>query len=115
MSDTPSETPVLDTLAAITAESLARTQLDPEALFTARIAALAAVDAPAASYLLNAGPAAEAGITVEHVQDILIAIAPVIGAPRTLSAAEKITEALGFVIVAALEEELEAEAEAEAE
>jgi alkylhydroperoxidase/carboxymuconolactone decarboxylase family protein YurZ len=107
MTDASSETPVLDTLAAMTAESLARCQLDPDALFIARIAALAAVDAPAESYLMHVGPAAEAGITVEQVQDILIGIAPVIGAPRTLSAALKIASALGLVIVA-LEEELEA-------
>ena len=105
-----SETPVIDTLAAMTAESLARCQLDADALFIARIAALAAVDAPAASYLMHVGPAAEAGITVEQVQDILIGIAPVIGAPRTLSAALKIAEALGIVIVA-LEDELAAGAE----
>ena len=110
MASPSSETPVIDTLAAMTAESLARCQLDADTLFTARIAALAAVDAPAASYLMHVGPAAEAGITVERVQDILIGIAPVIGAPRTLSAALKIAEALGIVIVA-LEDELAAGAE----
>jgi alkylhydroperoxidase/carboxymuconolactone decarboxylase family protein YurZ len=59
---------------------------------------------------MHVGPAAEAGVTVEQVQDILIGIAPVIGAPRTLSAALKIAEALGIVIVA-LEDELAAGAE----
>jgi alkylhydroperoxidase/carboxymuconolactone decarboxylase family protein YurZ len=103
-----SETPVLDMLAAMTAESVARSNLDANSLLAARIAALAAVDAPAASYLLHVGPAMDAGVTVDQVQNILIGIAPVIGAPRTLSAALKITEALGIVIVA-LEGELEAE------
>jgi alkylhydroperoxidase/carboxymuconolactone decarboxylase family protein YurZ len=81
--------------------------LDDNSLLAARIAALAAVDAPTGSYLLNVGAAVEAGVTVEQVQNILIAVAPIIGAPRTLSAATKITDALGVVIVA-----LEAEAEA---
>ena len=72
-----------------------------------RIAALAAVDAPAASYLLHVGPAMDAGLTVDQIQNILIGIAPVIGTPRTLAAALKITEALGIAIVAL--EELEAE------
>ena len=107
MSTTPSETPVLDTLAAMTAESVARCGLDDNGLIAARIAALAAVDAPASSYLMHVGAAVDAGVTVEQVQDILIAVAPIIGTARTLSAAAKITEALGVVIVA-LEAELEA-------
>ena len=106
MTDAPSETPVLDTLAAMTAESVARCNLDPHSLLAVRVAALAAVDAPAASYLLHVGPAMDVGLTVDQVQNILIGIAPVIGAPRTLAAALKITEGLGIVIVA-LEDELE--------
>ena len=107
MTDASSETPVLDTLAAMTAESVARCTLDPNSLLAARIAALAAVDAPAASYLMHVGPAMDAGLTVDQVQNILIGIAPVIGTPRTLAAAQNITEALGIAIVAV--EELEAE------
>ena len=112
MTDASPDTPVLDALAAMTAESLARCQLDANSLLAARIAALAAVDAPAASYLMHVGPAMDAGVTGDQVQNILIGIAPVIGAPRTLSAAMKITEALGIVIVV-LEEELEAEEDAQ--
>lgn len=112
MAAEPSETPVLDTLAAMTAESVARCGLDDNGLVAARIAALAAVDAPAASYLMHVGAAVEAGVTVEQVQDILVAIAPIVGTARTLSAAAKLTEALGLVVVA-LAEELEAEAEAQ--
>ena len=41
-------------------------------LLAVRIAALAAVDAPAASYLLHVGPAMDAGVTVEQVQNILV-------------------------------------------
>jgi alkylhydroperoxidase/carboxymuconolactone decarboxylase family protein YurZ len=107
MTDASSETPVLDALAAITAESVARCTLDPNSLLAVRIAALAAVDAPAASYLLHVGPAMDAGLTVDQIQNILIGVAPVIGTPRTLAAALKITEALGIAIVAL--EELEAE------
>jgi len=106
MSTTPSETPVLDTLAAMTAESIARCGLDDNGLIAVRIAALAAVDAPASSYLMHVGPAIDAGVTVEQVQDVLIAVAPIVGTARTMSAAAKITEALGVVIVA-LEAELD--------
>jgi alkylhydroperoxidase/carboxymuconolactone decarboxylase family protein YurZ len=111
MTTESSETPVLETLAAMTAESVARCGLDANSLLVARIAALAAVDAPAASYLLHVGPAMDAGVTIEQIQDILIAVAPIVGTPRTLSAALKITKALGIVIVAL--EELEAEEEAQ--
>ena len=102
---------MLDTLAAMSAESVARCGLDANSLVAARLAALAAVDAPAASYLLHVGPAMDAGVTIEQVQDILIAVAPIIGTPRTASAAAKITQALGVVIIA-IEEELEAEQQA---
>lgn len=104
-----SDTPVLDTLAAMTAESLTRCGLDENSLLAVRIAALVAVDAPAASYLMHVGPAADAGVTIEEVQDILVAVAPIVGTARTMSAAAKITEALGIAIIA-LAAELEAEA-----
>jgi alkylhydroperoxidase/carboxymuconolactone decarboxylase family protein YurZ len=108
MAATTAETPVLDTIMAMTGESIARCDLDPNSLLAARIAALVAVDAPAASYVMHVGTAVEAGVTIQQVQNILVAIAPIVGTARTASAALKITEALGFVIVA-LEAEIEAE------
>jgi hypothetical protein len=105
------ETPVLDTLAAMTALSIENSTLGNRELMLARIAALAAADAPAISYLMNVGAAADSGITVDDVQGVLIAIAPIIGTARTVAAATKITEALGFAI-AAIATELEAELEA---
>ena len=53
MASASSDSPVLDALAAITAESVARCGLDENSLLAVRIAALVAVDAPAASI---AGP-----------------------------------------------------------
>ena len=104
------ETPVLAALADITAVSLERSTLEPRELMLARIAALAAVDAPAASYLLNAGTAMDVGITLEDVQGILIAVAPIVGTPRIVAAASNLAAALGFAVAVA-EAELEAEAE----
>ena len=49
------DTPVLDTLADITAVSVDRGSLEAREHMLARLAALVAVDAPAASYLLNLG------------------------------------------------------------
>jgi hypothetical protein len=68
MSTESSERPVLDALTAMTAESLARCQLDTNSLLAARIAALAAVDPPATSYLMHVGTAMDAGVTLEQVQ-----------------------------------------------
>ena len=64
MPDDSQDTPVLDTIAAMTAVSVAESELALDALLLVRLAALAAVDAPPASYLLHIGPAAEAGITM---------------------------------------------------
>jgi alkylhydroperoxidase/carboxymuconolactone decarboxylase family protein YurZ len=92
------EAPVLQTLVEINAVSLARSELDPATLLLVRIAALAAVDAPPASYLMHVGPAVESGVRLEQVQDVLVAVAPITGAPRVLKAAGAITEALGIAI-----------------
>ena len=104
----PEDTPLLDTLAAMTAASLEASNLEPRELMIVRIAALAAAGAPPASYLVNAGTASDVGITLDDVQGILIAVAPIIGTARTVSAAGNIARALGFAI-AAIEAELEAE------
>jgi hypothetical protein len=106
----PEDTPVLNTLAEITAVSVANSNLEGREHMLARLAALVAVDAPPTSYLLNAGTASEVGITLEDVQDLLIAVAPIVGTSRVVAAAGNITKALGFAIAVA-EAELEAEAE----
>jgi alkylhydroperoxidase/carboxymuconolactone decarboxylase family protein YurZ len=92
------EAPVLEALTDINAVSLARVELDPAALLMVRIAALVAVDAPPASYLLHVAPAVESGVKLDDVQDVLVAVAPIVGAPRVLRAAGAITEALGLAI-----------------
>ena len=107
------DTPLLDTLAAMTAVSLESCDLEPRDLMLARIAALAAAGATPLSYLANVGAATDAGVTLEDVQGVLIAIAPIIGTARSVAAARNIMSALGFAI-AAVEAELEAELEAEA-
>ena len=94
MSEPSSDTPVLDLLASMTANSLSASSLDPQTLMLVRIAALAAVDAPAISYLLNLEAAAGAGIGGEQVRGVLTAIAPIVGTPRIASATGKIADAL---------------------
>lgn len=103
---TESENPVLETIGAITDAALGRSDLPADALLMIRIAALAAVDARPISYLAHVGPAIESGVTAKDVQNVLVAVAPIIGTARTMSAAINITEALGFAI-AVMEDETE--------
>jgi len=93
MADT-TDTPVLDLLADMTAGSIEASTLDAETLMLARIAALVAVDAPPASYLLNLGAAADLDLDVEAVQGVLAAVAPIVGTARVVSALSKIAQAL---------------------
>ena len=95
------ETPVLDTLVDITAASVEHSSLPPRELMLVRIAALIAVDAPAASYLANAGAAVDSGITADDLQAVMIGVAPVVGTPRVVSAGGNILRALGFAIAVA--------------
>ncbi len=97
----PDDTPVFDTLADITAASLAHNSLPLRELMIARLAALVAVDAPPASYLANAEAAADSGVTADDVQAVMIAVAPVVGTARVVSAGGKIVRALGFAIAVA--------------
>jgi hypothetical protein len=99
MTSTPvSDTPVADTLLAMTGASIEQCALSDHDVMVARISALAASGASAPSYLFNAGPAAETGLTLEDAQGILVAVAPIIGTVRTVAAATEMTRALGLAL-----------------
>ena len=104
MAGSTSETPVLDLLASMTAQSIEASSLDPETLALVRIAALAAVDAPTISYLMNLAAASELGIDAEQVRGVLAAIAPIVGTARVASATGKIVSALEVAIEVAEED-----------
>jgi len=106
MAGSTGETPVLDLLASMTAESIEASSLDAQTLMLVRLAALAAVDAPPISYLMNLGIARELEIEPAQVQGVLAAIAPIVGTARVASATGRIVEALAVEIEIA---ELEAE------
>ncbi len=99
--------PLLATVLDMTEASVSRTSLSDRELMMVRLAALAAVNAPPASYLLNMAAVTAAGtnLTLEDAQGTLIAVAPVIGTPRTVSAATAIAEALGLAL--AIEDAIE--------
>ena len=100
------EQPLLETVMEMTLASMNNSNLVPRDLMMVRLAALAAVDAPPASYLLNLAAAVDAGLTLEDAEGVLIAVAPIIGTPRAVSAAGAIARALGFALdlEAAIEE-----------
>ena len=88
--------PIVETLMKMNEGVPERSGLDPETFMLVRIAALASTGAPPASYLLNLEVAAEVGLTVEQVQGVLIAVAPVVGSARVASAGSAIDEVLGL-------------------
>jgi hypothetical protein len=100
--------PVLDTLAEMTADSLAHSTLDPRSLMLVRLAALAATGAPPLSYLLNLGIGSEIGLERNDAEAVLIAVAPIVGTARVVAATGNIARALGLAIAVA---ETESEAE----
>jgi 4-carboxymuconolactone decarboxylase len=106
------ETPILDLLSSMTAASIEASNLDAETLMLVRIAALVAVDAPPASYLLNIGAASELEIDAEQVRGVLAAVAPIVGTARVASAVGNIMRALELELELELAK-LEAEAETE--
>lgn len=90
------DAPILGLLAKMTADSIEATGLDPQTLMLVRIAALVSVDAPPASYLLNLRVAGESGVDAEQVQDVLAAVASIVGTARVASAASKMVRALNL-------------------
>ena len=100
--------PVLDTLADMTAASIARNSLTPREYMIARLGAMIAVDAPPISYFASASAVEESGMTADDIQGVMVAVAPVVGAPRVMSAGGHILRALG-IAVAVAESEMDAE------
>lgn len=102
------DTPVLDTLAAMTMDSVERCDLPPDTIVLTRIAALVAMGAPPMSYVAHIDPALKANLTASRLQDVLVAIAPIVGTARVMSAAGRIGDALDIVIAVVEEEVAEA-------
>ena len=94
---TDEERPLLATLVEMTTSSVERAHLDEHTLMMIRLGALAAENAPPTSYLLNFAAATES-LTADDVRSALIAVAPIIGTPRIVSAAGAIFAALGIAV-----------------
>jgi alkylhydroperoxidase/carboxymuconolactone decarboxylase family protein YurZ len=88
------DTPVLETVFAMHLDALERSGLDAHTYVLVRLAALVALDAPPVSYGITIGAAADAGVTVEEAQSVLVAIAPIVGTARITAAAGNIIRAV---------------------
>ena len=98
------DTPVLDLLGKMTEDSAEYSDLDPRSFMMARMAALIAVDAPPVSYMVNIGAAEDFDVTVEDLQGLFAAVAPIVGTARVASAAGNVARALGLAIAVADDE-----------
>jgi 4-carboxymuconolactone decarboxylase len=67
--------------------------LDPQTFMLVRIAALATLDAAPASWLMNIEAGGQTSFAPERILGTLVAIAPVIGTARVVSAAGSIMQA----------------------
>jgi 4-carboxymuconolactone decarboxylase len=103
-----SETPVLDLLARMSADSIDTSSLDLQTIVLVRIAALVASDAPAVSYALNLAAAGEVDLNPEDVRGVLAAIAPIVGTSRVAGATGRMVLALGVAIEEAAAEDADA-------
>ena len=93
MEDQSGDTPVLDLLTMMTADSIETSSLDAQTLMLVRMAALIAIDSPPTSYMMNLGIAGQAGVTAEQVDGVVAAVAPIVGTSRVMSAAGKMARA----------------------
>ena len=98
MTEQKSDRPLLGLIGRMTTDSVETSTLDARSLMLVRIAALVAVHAPPASYLVNLAAASEVGIDAETARAVLVGIAPVVGTPAVTAAAGNIARALGFAI-----------------
>lgn len=86
--------PVLRALVEQSSGALKNAGIDTQTALLVRLAALVALDAGAASYLIHLGVADQAGVRAEAVEATLMELAPLVGTARVMSAAGKINEAL---------------------
>jgi 4-carboxymuconolactone decarboxylase len=95
-----SDAPVLETVALMHLDTLERSGFDARTYHLVRLAALVAIDGPPMSFLVNGRAAVDAGVTMEEVQGVLTAVAPIVGSARVTAAAGHILRALGMAAAA---------------
>jgi len=84
----------VESIARMHAETQEQSGLDDRTYVLVRIAALVAIDASVASYVVDLSIAEDVGITADDVRGVLIALGPVVGSARVLSGADKALKAI---------------------
>jgi 4-carboxymuconolactone decarboxylase len=84
---------VLEAMAQMRLGALERSGLDEETYLLIRLAALVATDAGPASYRAQLRAAGHTRLSMAKVLGVLVAIAPVVGSARVLSAASTLARA----------------------
>jgi 4-carboxymuconolactone decarboxylase len=77
--------------------------LDPSTSAVARLGALIALAAPSEAYQWDTTRALASGVTVDEIVGVLIAVAPIVGIARVVSAAQEVALAIGYDLDADLE------------
>ena len=93
----------IDSLLGDHRDDASRSGIDPRAHALARMGALVAVDATPAAFMTTVEAALNAGASHEEIVGTLIAVLPIVGVPRVVSAAPNLGLALGYDVSAALE------------
>ena len=78
--------------------------MDPKTAALVRVGALAAIGSPAICLEWSATRALASGATENEIIDVLLAIAPVAGLGRVVTAVPGVADAFGYDIEAALED-----------
>lgn len=94
----------LESVVSCEAANRLESGLDLKTYALVRLAALIASDAAAPSYLGPVEAARAGGATEDEIVGCLVAVVPVLGGARVVSAAPKLGLALGYDVTAALEE-----------
>jgi hypothetical protein len=90
--------PLIATIATMTRASRENADLPEREVMLIRLACLIASDATESSYLYNLAGTAGPALTVDEVEAVLVAAAPLTGTARVVMAAERIATAMGYPI-----------------
>jgi len=93
-----SASPLISTISAMTRASRDNAALPEREVMLIRFACLIAADATEASYLYNLAGSSGPALTVDEVEAVLVAAAPLVGTARVVMAAERISAAMDYPI-----------------
>jgi 4-carboxymuconolactone decarboxylase len=93
----------LDAISSSAPMNGAETRLDARGCALGRLATLFALDGSVSTYGWATSAALAAGVTSDEIVELLIAMAPLIGSARVVSAAPKLGLALGYDVEADIE------------